>query len=83
MIIHVIRVCVLLFFTDLQVQRLSAVGGVGVEAHARRYLKFMLGDEVAVKYNWKGRDKLPFENTNIMAIIYDKVILGSVSSQDL
>lgn len=49
---------------------MSAVGGSGIENLTRRILRFMISDEVAILYNWKGRDKMSFEKTNSMKMIY-------------
>ncbi|KRT83544.1 hypothetical protein AMK59_4867, partial [Oryctes borbonicus] len=52
--------------------RLAAVGGSTIEYHTRRALKFLMSNEVAVNFNWKGREKLSFEKTKIMSVIYGK-----------
>lgn len=53
--------------------RLATVGGDNIMSHTRRILKYIISDEVALHYNWKGREKLSFEKTNTMAIIYGKI----------
>ncbi|KAJ8928686.1 hypothetical protein NQ314_018696, partial [Rhamnusium bicolor] len=58
------------------VPRLAAVGGSGLESHSRRILKFLITNELACSFNWKGMDKITFENTRIMAIIYDAAKLN-------
>ncbi|KAJ8967164.1 hypothetical protein NQ314_003052 [Rhamnusium bicolor] len=55
------------------VSRLAAVGGSGLESHSRRILKFLITNEIACSFNWKGRNKIAFENTRIMAIIYGNI----------
>lgn len=52
------------------IRRLSAIGGSGVDSLTRRILKFMLTNEVAMQFNWKGRDKKSFEKTNLVQVIY-------------
>lgn len=64
-----IRVTVYLLYS-YQVQRLSALGGSNVEGHTRRCLSFVLANELAVLFNWKGRDKLAFEKSHTMSIIF-------------
>ncbi|XP_064215864.1 uncharacterized protein LOC135267914 [Tribolium castaneum] len=56
---------------DYMISRLAAVGGSGVESLTRRIMKFLLSNEVATLYNWKGRDKLSFEQTPVMSVIYE------------
>lgn len=53
-----------------KVARMSTVGGSGIDSTTRRILKTLMSDHVAKMYNWKGRDKLSFEKTNIMPLIY-------------
>lgn len=55
---------------EYMVARLAAVGGSGVESLTRRIMKFLISNEVAILYNWKGRDKLSFERTYVMNVIY-------------
>lgn len=50
--------------------RMAGVGGAGIESTIRRILKTVLSDHVAKMYNWKGRDKLSFEKTNVVRLIY-------------
>lgn len=56
-------------------RRLSAVGGSGLESLTRRILKFLITDEVAELYNWKGREKLSFENTHLVGVIRSNEII--------
>lgn len=49
---------------------MAALGGTGVENLTRRILKYIMCNEVAVLYNWKGRDKISFEKTSVMDVIY-------------
>lgn len=60
-------------YNFFKVSRLAAVGGSGVESLTRRIMKFLLSNEVAVLYNWKGRDKFPFEKTAVINVIYGKL----------
>ncbi|KAJ8937206.1 hypothetical protein NQ314_012003 [Rhamnusium bicolor] len=55
------------------VSRLAAVGGSGLESHTRRILKILITNEIACSFNWKGRNKIAFENTRIMATIYGNI----------
>lgn len=54
---------------------MAAVGGSGADSHTRRILKFLIADEIALKYNWKGRDKISFQKTKTMDLIYSKYII--------
>ncbi|KAJ8939912.1 hypothetical protein NQ314_010951 [Rhamnusium bicolor] len=62
--------------TKYMVSRLAAVGGSGLESHTRRILKFLITNEIACSFNWKRRNKIAFENTRIMAIIYEAAKLN-------
>ncbi|XP_018565275.1 uncharacterized protein LOC108906485 [Anoplophora glabripennis] len=56
------------------VRRLAALGGSGVESITRRIMKFLISNDLAINFNWKGRfSKKAFEHTRIMRIIYDAV----------
>ncbi|XP_044747941.1 longitudinals lacking protein, isoforms A/B/D/L isoform X5 [Coccinella septempunctata] len=51
------------------VKRLAALGGSGGESLTRRILKFLITDEVASLFNWKGRDKMPFEKLKVTELV--------------
>ncbi|GJQ68615.1 hypothetical protein Trydic_g17164 [Trypoxylus dichotomus] len=52
------------------VHRFTNIGGSGIESQVRRILKLLLRDPVACKYNWKGRDKISFQKTEVVPIIH-------------
>lgn len=55
----------------LQVRRLAALGGSGIEGVTRRILKYLLHNYLGNQFNWKGRhNKISFESTSTMEIIY-------------
>lgn len=57
-------------------QRLSALGGSSVESHTRKCLSYILANELAVLFNWKGREKLAFEKYRITSVIFGKYLLN-------
>ncbi|CAH1367295.1 unnamed protein product [Tenebrio molitor] len=63
------------------IARLASVGGSGIESLTRRILKFLISNEVAILYNWKGRDKLSFEQTTVMNVIYEAAKVNFPSSE--
>ncbi|KAJ3635645.1 hypothetical protein MTP99_008537 [Tenebrio molitor] len=66
---------------DYMIARLASVGGSGIESLTRRILKFLISNEVAILYNWKGRDKLSFEQTTVMNVIYEAAKVNFPSSE--
>ncbi|KAF2884451.1 hypothetical protein ILUMI_21717 [Ignelater luminosus] len=58
------------------IKRLAAIGGSGIASLTRRIMKYLLKDDVCVLYSWKGRDKIPFEKTKTMDIIYQAAKTG-------
>ncbi|XP_044759095.1 uncharacterized protein LOC123316885 isoform X2 [Coccinella septempunctata] len=52
------------------VTRLKSIGGNSAEDHTRRILRFLMRNELACLFNWRGTDKKPFRDTKIMQIIY-------------
>ncbi|KAK9752965.1 protein of unknown function (DUF4806) [Popillia japonica] len=61
---------------EYMVSRLSSLGGSGCEGLRRRISKFLITDNVAVCYNWKGKNtKMPFEKTCSIEVIYESVKL--------
>ncbi|CAH0550199.1 unnamed protein product [Brassicogethes aeneus] len=54
-------------------RRLAAIGGSNIRNTTMNILKFLLTNQVAMKYNWSGRDKRSFKNTNMMKVINDAV----------
>ncbi|CAG9822889.1 unnamed protein product [Phaedon cochleariae] len=55
------------------VRKLATLGGSGTESHTRRMLKYLLSDEVARNFNWKGREKISFEKLKTKQLILDAV----------
>lgn len=53
-------------------ERLAAIGGPTVPILVRRIMKYMFSDELQQLFNWKGIDKLSFEKTDVIHIIYGK-----------
>ncbi|KAF2901641.1 hypothetical protein ILUMI_04548, partial [Ignelater luminosus] len=58
------------------IKRLAAIGGSGIAGLTRRIMKYLLNDDVCVLYSWKGRDKIPFEKTKTMDIVYQAAKAG-------
>ncbi|CAH1107454.1 unnamed protein product [Psylliodes chrysocephalus] len=55
--------------------RLACIGGVNVRNCTMHIIKHLLSNEVAIKFNWAGRDKRPIKNTNITKVIFGKFLL--------
>ncbi|CAG9820693.1 unnamed protein product [Phaedon cochleariae] len=55
-------------------KRFAAIGGASVRNTVMGMLKFLLRNEVAMKFNWAGSDKRPFKTTNMMKVIKEAAI---------
>ncbi|XP_068918021.1 uncharacterized protein [Tenebrio molitor] len=53
--------------------KLSTLGGTSAQNATRSILRFLLTNEVAQCYNWKGHGKYPFESTAILKVINEIV----------
>lgn len=53
---------------------MAAVGGSNVRSTVMNILKFVLSNEVAMKFNWSGRDKRSFKETAIMSVISGNIL---------
>ncbi|KAG5899820.1 hypothetical protein JTB14_010259 [Gonioctena quinquepunctata] len=47
-----------------------SIGGTSPEDHTRRILRFILTNELACLYNWKGEDKKALKDTHGIQPIY-------------
>ncbi|KAF2887531.1 hypothetical protein ILUMI_18642, partial [Ignelater luminosus] len=52
------------------IKRLAAIEGSSIACLTKRIMKYLLKDEVCALCSWKGKDKIPFEKTKTMDIIY-------------
>ncbi|XP_044254823.1 uncharacterized protein LOC123005230 [Tribolium madens] len=53
------------------VLRLAAVGGSGIESQCRRIMQYLMTNSLAMKFNWKGKEKIAFQKTKTMTLIYE------------
>ncbi|XP_068993186.1 uncharacterized protein [Neodiprion pinetum] len=54
-------------------QKLSSIGGTSGRQCVLAVLKSLLTNELAMQFNWAGRDKIAFQKTLVMQVIYDAV----------
>ncbi|KAJ8941911.1 hypothetical protein NQ314_010256 [Rhamnusium bicolor] len=65
------------FYIILQVRRLAALGGSGIEGVARRIMKYLMANQLGIQFNWKGRyNKVGFENTTTINIVLEAAKLN-------
>ncbi|XP_045461554.1 uncharacterized protein LOC123671632 [Harmonia axyridis] len=58
---------------DYMMRRLASLGGSGTVSLTRRMLRYILSDNVAKLFNWKGRDKIAFENYRTKELLLEAV----------
>ncbi|KAF2890011.1 hypothetical protein ILUMI_16162 [Ignelater luminosus] len=59
----------------MKTKRLSTIGGSSVRNTTMNMLKYLLTNQVAMKFNWSGKDKKPFKKTKMCCAIIDAVKL--------
>ncbi|XP_044762459.1 uncharacterized protein LOC123319503 [Coccinella septempunctata] len=66
-------------------RRLSIIGGQNVRHSVMNMMKYLLTNQVAMKFNWAGREKRPFKNTNMMKAIREAAMYAysEMSRSDL
>ncbi|KAF2894463.1 hypothetical protein ILUMI_11707 [Ignelater luminosus] len=57
-------------------KRLSTIGGSSVRNTTMNMLKYLFTNQVAMKFNWSGKDKKPFKKTKMCCAIIDAVKLS-------
>jgi hypothetical protein len=58
--------------------KLSTLGGTSAQNATRSILRFLLTNEVAQCYNWKGHGKYPFESTPILKVINGRYVKKNI-----
>lgn len=74
----------MLNFASYKKKRLSTIGGSSVRNTTMNMMKFLLSNQVGMKFNWSGKDKKSFKKTKMCcAVIGECLLIFKLSIKNL